>query len=83
MSFNWHANRDSRRELLSQIGSPDTLQGTDKIYAATHRFLQETGEWRGAYRNDRLWGEVPVALKQTLTGEGPTIILNVAGRFLS
>ena len=76
--FNWHANRDSRRELLSQIGSPDTLQGTDKIYAATHRFLQETGEWRGAYRNDRLWGEVPVALKQTITDEGPTIVLNVA-----
>jgi hypothetical protein len=63
--------------LLSQIGSPDTLRGTDKIYAATHRFLQEMGEWRGAYRNDRLWGEVPVALKRTITGEGPTITLNV------
>ncbi|MCZ6678023.1 MAG: family 10 glycosylhydrolase [Candidatus Poribacteria bacterium] len=76
--FNWHANRDSRRTLLSQIGLPDTLRGTDKIYAATHRFLQKEGEWRGAYRNDRIWGEVPVALKRTLTGEGPTITLDVA-----
>ena len=76
--FNWHANRDSKRELLSQIGSPDTLRGTDKIYAATHRFLQEAGEWRGAYRNDRIWGEVPVALKRTRTGEGPTVTLDVA-----
>jgi hypothetical protein len=76
--FNWHANRDSKRELLSRIGSPDTLRGTDKIYAATHRFLQEAGEWRGAYRNDRIWGEVPVALKRTRTGEGPTVTLDVA-----
>ena len=42
---------------------------------------RKQGEWRGAYRNDRLWGEVPVALKQTLTGEGPTITLNVADDF--
>ena len=76
--FNWHANRESRRELLSQVGSSETLRGTDKIYAATHRFLQETGEWRGAYRIDRIWGDVPVALKRTLTGEGPTVTLDVA-----
>ena len=76
--FNWHANRDSKRELLSRIGSPNTLRGTDKIYAATHRFLQYEGEWRGAYRIDRIWGEVPVALKPTLTGAGPTVTLNVA-----
>ena len=77
-AFNWHANRDSRRELLSQVGSPETLRGTDKIYAATHRFLQHEGEWRGAYRIDRIWGDVPVALKRTLTGEGPTITLDIA-----
>jgi len=77
-AFNWHANRDSRRELLCQVGSPETLRGTDKIYAATHRFLQREGEWRGAYRIDRIWGDVPVALKRTLTGDGPTIQLDLA-----
>ena len=76
--FNWHANRDSRRALLSQVGSTETLVGTDKIYAATHRFLQKEGQWRGAYRNDRIRGEVPVTLKRALTNTGPTVILNVA-----
>lgn len=76
--FNWHANRDSRRQLLNQIGSMDTLRGTDKIYAATHRFILREGAWRGAYRNDRMLGEVPVVLKPTLTGEGPAVILDIA-----
>ncbi len=76
--FNWHANRDSRRELLSQVGSAETLQRTDKIYAATHRVILKKGGWRGAYRGDRLLGEVPVALKRTLTGDGPTVVLDVA-----
>jgi len=76
--FNWHADRDSRRELLSQIGSLDTLRRTDKIYAATHRLIIKEGQWRGAYRGDRLRGEVPVALKRTLTGDGPTITLDLA-----
>ena len=77
-AFNWHGNRNSRRGLLQQIGSPDTLRSKNKIYAATHRYLQKEGEWRGAFQNDRLWGEVPVALKRTLTSEGPTIRLEVA-----
>ena len=72
------ANRESRRELLGQIGSPETIRQTDKIYAATHRFLQKEGPWRGAYRIDRIWGDVPVALKRTLTGEGPAIVLDIA-----
>ena len=76
--FNWHATHNSRRELLTQIGSPETLRGKDKIYAATHRNLRNEGPWRGALRNDRIFGEVPVALKRTLTSDGPTITLNVA-----
>ncbi|MBT3344121.1 MAG: hypothetical protein HN712_01190 [Gemmatimonadetes bacterium] len=76
-AFNWHAGRDTRRELLTQVGSPKTLQGTDKIYAATHRFFQKEGEWRGAYRRDRILGQVPVALKPTMTGDGPTIRLDL------
>ncbi len=78
-AFNWHANRDSRRELLCQVGSPETLRGTDKIHAATHRYKEAFGtvgqSWAGAFDNDRVWGQVPVALKATLTGDGPTITL--------
>ena len=76
--FNWHSDRNTRRELLNQIGSPETLRGTNKIYAATHRYLVYEGEWRGAFKNDRIWGTVPVPLKETLTGDGPTITLDVA-----
>ncbi|MBD03378.1 MAG: hypothetical protein CME24_03410 [Gemmatimonadetes bacterium] len=79
--FNWHANRDSKRPLLTTIGSPDTLDSEDKIYAATHRYIQREGAWRGAFRIDRLYGQVPVDLIQTLTGEGPTITLELADDF--
>lgn len=77
-AFNWHANRDSRRELLSQMGSIETLHCTDKIYAATHRVLHSEGEWRGAFHPDRVYGEVHVPLKRTLTEDGPTITLDIA-----
>lgn len=76
--FNWHANRQSRRGLLTSVGSPQTLRHQDKIYAATHRFLRREGTWRGADLNDRIWAEVPVPLKETLTGDGPVIRLIVA-----
>ena len=79
--FNWHANRDSKRPLLTTIGSADTLSGQDKIYAATHRYIQHTGAWRGAFRIDRIYGQVPVDLVETLTGEGPTIVLDIADDF--
>jgi len=79
--FNWHANRTSKRPLLTAIGSPETLAGTDKIYAATHRYLQREGAWRGAFRIDRIYGEVPVQLVGTLSGEGPTIALDIAEAF--
>jgi len=76
--FNWHSDRDTRRELLSTIGKAETLRRKSKVYAATHRLLRKEGQWRGAYKNDRIWGEVPVALKRTLTGDGPVITLDVA-----
>jgi hypothetical protein len=76
--FNWFADARARRELLTTIGSPQTLQRRDKTYAATHRVVVRQGEWRGAYRIDRLLGEVPVRLKSTRTGEGPTITIQVA-----
>ncbi|NKB71425.1 MAG: hypothetical protein GKR89_30500 [Candidatus Latescibacteria bacterium] len=76
--FNWHANATTRRPLLTTIGDPATLRRTDKIYAATRRFLVYEGEWHGAYRNDRIRGTVPVTLQQTFTGDGPTILLDIA-----
>jgi hypothetical protein len=76
--FNWHADSETRRENMTQIGSTDTLRRTDKIFAATNRYILNEGEWRGAYRRDRILGEVPVALKPTLTGDGPTIRLDIA-----
>ena len=79
--FNWHANRDSKRPLLTTIGTPETLAAQDKIYAATHRYIQREGAWRGAFRIDRIYGQVPVDLERTLTGEGPTITLDVADDF--
>lgn len=75
--FNWHANGVTRRELLNQVGSLESLSGTSKIYAATHRFIQKDGPWRGAYRIDRTLGEVPVSLQTTLTHDGPTIQLDI------
>ncbi|MAE63038.1 MAG: hypothetical protein CMJ18_02095 [Phycisphaeraceae bacterium] len=75
--FNWHADGDSRRELLSQIGSPASLRRQDRIYAAVHRVLIDTGPWRGAYRPDRVYGEVPVALVRTFTGDGPIIDIEI------
>jgi len=80
-AFNWHANRDSRRELLCQVGSAETLRGIDKIYAATHRFRQLEGAWRGAYQIDRVRGQVPVPLKKTFTGAGPVVDLEIAENF--
>jgi hypothetical protein len=76
--FNWYGGRDSRRHLLNQIGAPETLRGTDKIYAPSHRYRVQEGEWRGAFQYDREWGPVPVALKPTITGDGPTITIDVA-----
>ena len=29
--FNWYSDRDTRRELMNQIGSPDTLRRQDKV----------------------------------------------------
>ena len=76
--FNWHANGQTRRPLLTTIGAPATLRRTDKIYAATRRFLVYQGQWRGAYRNDRIRGTVPVPLQETFTGDGPTVVLDIA-----
>lgn len=76
--FNWHANGETRRDLLTTIGSPETLRRKDKIYAATRRYLVYEGDWRGAFRKDRIHGTVPVPLRETLTGDGPTMSIEVA-----
>jgi hypothetical protein len=74
--FNWHSDERTRRPLLTTIGSPDTLRRTDKVYATLHRFILKKGPWTGADVNDRLYGETPVALYRTLSGDGA--LLHVA-----
>jgi hypothetical protein len=75
--FNWHSDERTRRPLLTTIGSPDTLRRTDKVYASVHRFVLKKGPWTGADVNDRLYGETPVALYRTLTGDGPLLHIAV------
>ena len=70
--FNWHANENTRRNLLTRVGAAETLATTNKIYATLHRHITDpTGAWGGADLNDRILGETPVALYPTLSGEGP------------
>ena len=76
--FNWHANQHARRSLLTTIGAPETLQRTNKVYAAVKRHIRAKSELRyGAERDDRLYGETPVTLYRTLTGEGPKFHIRV------
>ena len=79
--FNYHGDRDSRRGTLTTMGAPDTLRRRSKIYAATHRGRLETGAWRGAAINDRIQAEVPVPLKRTMSGDGPSVTLMVTDDF--
>ena len=77
--FNWHSGAEGPRPaLLREVGEAATLEGVDKVYAATHRYLVYEGNWRGAYRNDRRRGQVPVPLRSTLTGSGPVIDVETA-----
>ena len=81
--FNFHGDREYRRRLLTTMGSPGTLKGASKIYAATHKIPRVTGEWRGAELNDRIYAEVPTPLLETMSGDGPTVTLTVADDFSS
>ncbi len=70
--FNWFANEHTRRSLLTTMGSPETLRRADKLYAAVHRTIAPKDSGRvDAELNDRLYGETPVALYRTITGDGP------------
>ena len=76
--FNWHANERTRRPLLTTIGSPQSLRGSDKVYASLHRHIApENGPWAGADQHDRIHGETPVDLHRTLTGDGPRFHVTV------
>ncbi len=70
--FNWHANQQTRRNLLTTIGAPETLRRTNKVYASVHGTNVPKDNLReGADMHDRLYAETPVALYRTLTGDGP------------
>lgn len=80
-TFNWHQYAASLRPLLTTLGSPDTLQHTNKIYTSIKRHIRGRQEIRyGAERDDRLQGDVPVPLYETLTDEGPTFRVDVYDR---
>jgi hypothetical protein len=71
--FNWHATEQTRRSLLTTIGAPATVAGTDKVYATLHGTNAAKGTLRyGADSHDRIYAETPVTLYPTLTDEGPT-----------
>lgn len=77
-AFNWHASETGRRDLLTTVGAPETLKNTDKVYAALHREVRESGlNWSGADKHDRIYGETPVRLYRTLTRRGPTFRVDV------
>ncbi|MCH2213130.1 MAG: hypothetical protein MK110_17630 [Fuerstiella sp.] len=75
--FNWHANERTRRDLLTQIGSQQTLRGTNKVFSAVHRLIRDTGDWARADLHDRINGETPVALYPTLTADGPVFRIGI------
>ncbi len=77
-AFNWHNHVHVVRSLLETVGAPDTLRGTDKVFAAVKRHVRARSELRyGAERDDRLQGEVPVELHRTLTGGGTLFHVDV------
>ena len=75
--FNWHGDELTRRDLLTTMGAPETLGGTDKVFAALHRNIRESGNWAGADLNDRIYGTTPVELYRTLTASGPHFLIGV------
>jgi len=71
--FNWHGYTDTNQALFTTMGSPVTLKGTRKCYSNVHRMIPPRGSQRDyADRDDRIYGETPVELHRTLTGDGPT-----------
>jgi hypothetical protein len=75
-AFNWHANAETKRGLLTTVGSPETLAGSSKVYAAVHGSHAAQGTLRhGADRHDRIYAETPVTLYPTLTDECPVFHL--------
>ncbi len=75
-AFNWHANSQTRRGLLTTIGSPATLEASNKVYAALHGVHAARGTLRhGADKHDRIHAETSVTLHPSLTEEGPVFHL--------
>ena len=74
--FNWHANSETKRGLLTTIGSPATLATSNKVYAAVHGTHAAKGTLRyGADMHDRIRAQTPVTLYPTLTDEGPVFLV--------
>ena len=77
--FNWHGNKQTYRPLLTTMGSLASLEHLDKVYTALHRSIgPRSGPRAGAEQDDRIYGEVPVVLQPTLTGDGPVIQIEIS-----
>ena len=76
-TFNWHANNKAKRDQLTTIGSAETLERTDKVYAAIHRGPPATKVPAQGAVNDRIYGETAVCLYDGLTVGGPTFHVSV------
>jgi hypothetical protein len=77
--FNWHGNKDTHRPLLTTMGGLQSLAGLDKVYSALHRSIgPRSGGRAGAEQDDRIYGEVPVELYKTYTGDGPVLHVEIS-----
>ena len=72
--FNWHATAETKRGVLTTIGSPAALAESSKVYTALHGTNAPKGSLRyGCDKHDRIHAETPVTLYRTLTDEGPVL----------
>ena len=53
------------------MGATQTLRHEDKAYTAMHRTIANSPLREDCDRDDRIYGEVPVTLYRSLTGDGP------------
>jgi hypothetical protein len=61
------------RELLTELGSAQSLDRLDKLYVATQRVTKTDGAWQGAFDVDREFGQVPVPVLPTFSQRGAVV----------
>ena len=59
-TFNWFPGKEPWHGLLTTLGSPDTLQGKNKLYTALHRGPTYLEGIEANAVNDRIYGQTAV-----------------------